>query len=46
MVKKINSKLSPDQKLVLFEEGTEPPGSSELNFEKRDGSYHLSLIHI
>ncbi len=40
MVKKINSKLSSDQKLVLFEEGTEPPGSSELNFEKRDGSYH------
>ena len=34
MVKKINSKLSSDQKLVLFEEGTEPPGSSELNFEK------------
>lgn len=42
MVKKINSKLSSDQKLVLFEEGTEPPGSSELNFEKRDGSYHCA----
>ena len=46
MVKKINSKLSSDQKLVLFEEGTEPPGSSELNFEKRDGSYHCANCDI
>ena len=46
MIKKINSKLSSDQKLVLFEEGTEPPGSSELNFEKRDGSYHCANCDI
>ena len=45
------SKLSAEQKIVLLEEGTEPPGSSELNSEKREGVYHcaacgLSLIHI
>ena len=38
---KINkSKLTSEQKLVLLEEGTEPPGSSNLNNEKRKGSYH------
>ena len=37
MVKK-NSNLTAEQKLVMFEEGTEPPGSSELNNEKREGS--------
>ena len=26
----------------MFEEGTEPPGSSELNNEKREGSYHCA----
>ena len=45
MVKK-NSNLTAEQKLVMFEDGTEPPGTSELNNEKREGSYHLSLIHI
>ena len=39
-MKKINSKLSSEQKLILFEEGTERPGSSVLNEEKREGSYH------
>ena len=39
-MKKINSKLSSEQKLILFEEGTERPGSSILNEEKREGSYH------
>ena len=34
-MKKINSKLSSEQKLILFEEGTERPGSSILNEEKR-----------
>ena len=29
-----NKNLSAEQKLILFEEGTERPGSSELNFEK------------
>ena len=37
---KKNTNLSSEQKLILFEEGTERPGSSELNFEKREGNYH------
>ena len=37
---KNNPNLSDQQKKVLFEEATEAPGSSELNFEKRKGSYH------
>ena len=39
MVKK-NSNLTAEQKLILFEENTEMPGSSELNSEKSEGSYH------
>ena len=39
MVKK-NSNLTTEQKLILFEEGTENPRSSELYNEKREGSYH------
>ena len=39
MVKK-NSDLTAEQKLILFEEGTEHSGSSELNKEKSEGSYH------
>ena len=35
-----NKNLTPDQKNVLYNEGTEPPGSSDLNEEKREGSYH------
>ena len=31
---KNNPNLSAEQKLILFEEGTERPGSSELNYEK------------
>ena len=37
---KNNPNLSAEQKLILFEEGTERPGSSELNDEKREGSFH------
>ena len=37
---KKNSNLTAEQKLVMFEDGTEPPGSSELNNEKREGSYY------
>ena len=37
---KHNPDLSAEQKLILFEEGTERPGSSKLNYEKRKGSYH------
>ena len=42
MTKKINKDLTSEQKLVLFEEGTEAPGTSELNHEKREGSYHCA----
>ena len=41
-MKKNNTDLTDEQKLILFEEGTEPPGSSELNNEKREGSYHCA----
>ena len=41
MTKK-NPNLTSEQKLVLFEEGTEAPGSSELNNEKREGTYHCA----
>ena len=40
------SKLSAEQKIVLLEEGTEPPGSSELNAEKREGVYHCAACGI
>ncbi len=43
-MKKSNPNLTPEQKLILFEEGTERPGSSELNNEKREGSYHLCKL--
>jgi len=32
--------LTPEQNYVLKQEGTESPGSSPLNQEKREGSYH------
>ena len=40
--KKINLNLTAEQKLILFEEGTERAGSSELNHEKREGSFHCA----
>ena len=42
MPKEINPKLTAQQKKVMFEEGTETPGSSELNFEKRVGAYYCA----
>ena len=42
MPKEINPKLTAQQKKVMFEEGTETPGSSELNFEKREGAYYCA----
>ena len=39
---KKNPNLTAEQKLVMFEDGTEPPGTSELNNEKRNGSYHCA----
>ena len=41
-MKKNNSNLTAEQKLILFKEETETPGSSELNSEKREGSYHCA----
>ena len=32
--------LTPEQNYILKQAGTEPPGSSPLNNEKRIGSYH------
>ena len=32
--------LSPEQNYVLHQDGTESPGSSPLNNEKREGSYY------
>ena len=40
VIKKINKNLSKEQEQVLFEESTEPPGSSILNHEKREGAYY------
>ena len=41
---KNNPNLSDQQKKVLFEEATEAPGSSELNFEKRKASLSIKLL--
>ncbi len=45
MTKK-NPNLTPEQKKVMFEEDTESPGSSALNYEKRKGSYHCANCDI
>ena len=34
--------LTKEQKHILYEEGTEAPGSSPLNYEKREGNYFCS----
>ena len=39
MNNKWNKDLTPEQNYILREEGTEPPGSSPLNQEKREGDY-------
>ena len=46
MTKEINPNLTNQQKKVIFEAGTEMPGSSELNNEKREGSYHCANCDI
>ena len=38
----INPNLTEEQKNIMFKEGTERAGSSILNYEKRDGSYHCA----
>ena len=40
MSKDWDPNLTPEQNYVLKQEGTESPGSSPLNQEKREGSYH------
>ena len=40
MSKKINPNLTEEQKSILFDEETEFAGSSDLNNEKREGSFH------
>ena len=35
MPKKINTKLTTEQEKIMFEEETELPGSSSLNYEKK-----------
>ena len=40
MNKKKNINLTAEQKFILHEEGTEQPGTSPLNNEKREGSYY------
>ena len=37
---KKNPNLNEEQTAILFKEKTERPGSSKLNQEKRQGSYH------
>ena len=32
--------LTPEQRHILLEEGTEPAGISPLNYEKREGEYY------
>ena len=46
MIKKINNNLTEEQKKIMFEEGTEPPNSSKLNYEKRNGTYHCNNCGI
>ena len=36
----MNKNLTPEQKHILFEEGTEQSGTSPLNYEKREGDYY------
>ena len=42
----INPELTEEQKKIMFEEATERPGSSRLNQEKRNGSYHCANCGI
>ena len=46
MKKKINNNLTKEQEKIMFKEGTEPPNSSDLNFEKRNGTYHCNNCGI
>ncbi len=39
----LRQRLTPQQYHVLRERGTERPGSSPLNYEKRDGTFHCAV---
>ena len=45
MTKK-NPNLTAEQKLIMFEDGTERAGSSELNNEKREGSIIVPIVAL
>ncbi len=38
----LNKNLSEEQKKIMFEEDTEKPYSSDLNYETREGFYHCA----
>ena len=42
----INSDLTDEQKKIMFDEATERAGSSILNREKREGTYHCANCEI
>ena len=46
MVKKINQDFTAEQKLILFEEGTELAGTSELNQENFDYVFYIAGVDI
>ena len=41
---KKNPNLTAEQKLVMFEDGTEPPGTSELNHEKEKEAIIVPIV--
>ena len=41
---KKNQNLTKDQENILFNEATEPPGSSELNLEKEKGLIIVQIV--
>ena len=43
---KKNSNLTAQQKLVMFEDGTEPAGSSELNNEKEKVAIIVQIVGL
>ena len=46
MTKKINPNLTAEQKLILFEEGTERAGSSELNIDLSDLASGIYMVRL
>ena len=43
---KKNKNLTIEQENILFNEATETPGSSDLNNEKREGTYHCANCDV